>query len=363
MATISSYGRCTKWFLLVLGLVLFSACQPSCERTETEDVAKSDQHLSKDIAAIVNNVKLNTADLDALHKRANEQFRRTGRTIDNDLDKKLRGSILRKMIDDELIAQRAEKEGIKIDRFERVAAIENYKERMGGQKGYDLYLERQKLTREQMEKSVIAEVQRDKLVQKLSGIEEPTEEEIKAYYNANQKLFGLPEMVHARHLLLKLSPNEPQEKADLVLKKAHEILKEAQSGESFESLVQKYSEGPSVKQNGDLGFFPRGRMNKAFEDAAFAAKPKTTVGPVKTEYGYHLIYVEEKSPPKNAPLEDVRPRIVEMLKRNRRGMKSEDLLTSLRKDAKVKINDYSMTVDEYREHGNEKSERAQASKD
>ena len=79
-------------------------------------------------------------------------------------------------------------------------------------------------------------------------------------------------MVHAKHILLKVSENDPKEKVDLVIAKANKILKEAQEGAAFEALVQKYSEGSSNKQGGDLGFFGRGQMAKPFEDAAFNAK-------------------------------------------------------------------------------------------
>lgn len=210
------------------------------------------------------------------------------------------------------------------------------------------YLERQNLTEDQIEKTVLGDLQRDKLIEKLGALEEPSEEEIKSHFQANQRLYTMPEMVKARHILLKLSETDPPEKADIVLKKAESILKEAQAGNvSFESLVNKYSEGPSVKTGGDLGFFARGRMVKSFEDVAFSAPLKTAMGPVKTEFGYHIIYVEEKTSQRVAALDEVRSRVVDVIRRNKRARKSEDLLVTLRKEAKVKIYDYCMTQEEY----------------
>jgi parvulin-like peptidyl-prolyl isomerase len=324
-------------------LILFSllpGCTSSCGKGGGGSVPA-------DAAAVVNGKNINLAELETLHKRAIDKFSKTGRPVNEDLSRKMRGSILRKMIDDEIIKQKAEALGITIDRFERTAALEKYKARMGGPKGFEVFLQQQNLSEEQILETVSNELIREKIAEK-SGKTEITEQEIKAHYEANAKLYMQPEMVHARHILIKFNPADPKEKNELVLKKAHSVLQEAQSGKvPFESLVQKYSEGPSVKQNGDLGFFPRGRMVKEFEDAAFNAPLKTAVGPIKTDYGYHIIYVEEKNPSQTAPLEEVRPRIVEFMTRNKQARKNEDLLASLRKEADIKISDASLTAAEF----------------
>src|SRR5690606_3189846 len=145
------------------------ACAPKSE-TASENQG---EHVAK-----VNDVPLSLAELDNLHKRASEQFAKTGRPLNETLNRNLRGSILRKMIDDEIFRQQAEKEGVKVDRIERVEALEKYKQRMGGPKGFEVFLKHQDLTEEQIIKTVVAELQREKLIDKLSSLEEPTEEEI-----------------------------------------------------------------------------------------------------------------------------------------------------------------------------------------
>jgi peptidyl-prolyl cis-trans isomerase C len=328
--------------LLLLGL-LVSGCKSSCQKSpEAQNTTKTEG-----FAAMVNGVGIDSKELDTLHNRAVEQFGHTGRPLSEKIERDLRGSILRKMIDDELFRQHAKNEKFEVDRLERVEALEKYKEKMGGQKGFELFLKQQNLTEEQVMQTVVADLQRDKLINKLANITEPTEEEIKKNYEQNTRFYTLPEMVRARHILLKLSETDPQEKADLVLKKAEQIFKEATTpGVSFEALVQKYSESPNQK-GGDLGFFSRGQMAKPFEDAAFNAPLKTPVGPVKTQFGYHIIYVEEKSESKPAPLDQIKGRIAEYIKRNKRSLASENLLIDWRKDAKITINDPSMTYEEY----------------
>lgn len=74
-------------------------------------------------------------------------------------------------------------------------------------------------------------------------------------------------------------------------KDAKEILAKINAGENFELLAKKHSACPSGKSGGDLGWFGRGMMVKEFEDAAFSAKDGDIVGPVKTQFGYHIIRV------------------------------------------------------------------------
>lgn len=71
---------------------------------------------------------------------------------------------------------------------------------------------------------------------------------------------------------------------------AEDILRALAAGKTFEELAQRYSQCPSGKEGGDLGFFARGRMDEDFEDAVFSLKSgETTLKPVRTKFGYHLI--------------------------------------------------------------------------
>lgn len=76
--------------------------------------------------------------------------------------------------------------------------------------------------------------------------------------------------------------------------KANELLDNINSGESFAEIAKQYSECPSKKRGGDLGWFGRGMMVREFENAAFNGERGAVVGPVKTEFGWHLIKVIDK---------------------------------------------------------------------
>jgi len=89
----------------------------------------------------------------------------------------------------------------------------------------------------------------------------------------------MTDKVHAAHILVK-SENE-----------ANALLAKVNAGESFEDLAKKHSGCPSGKSGGDLGWFGRNMMVKEFEDAAFRGRKGEVVGPVKTQFGWHLVKI------------------------------------------------------------------------
>ncbi len=93
---------------------------------------------------------------------------------------------------------------------------------------------------------------------------------------------AMARQVHAAHILV-----DSQQKAQ-------ELLGRVKGGESFGDLAKKFSSCPSKSSGGDLGWFGRGQMVREFEDAAFNGKKGETVGPVKTEFGWHLIKVVDQ---------------------------------------------------------------------
>lgn len=124
------------------------------------------------------------------------------------------------------------------------------------------------------------------------------EEELKDYYEANQKKFEKGATVSAKHILV-----EQEEQCK-------DILAQIESGaKTFEDAAQEFSTCPSKAKGGDLGEFGRGQMVKEFEDAAFAAEAGHIVGPVESQFGYHLIKVEGKEDASIAPLSEVKESI------------------------------------------------------
>ncbi len=129
------------------------------------------------------------------------------------------------------------------------------------------------------------------------------EEELKADYEVRKIDYSSPERVKARHILIAV--NEEQSR-DQALKKIEEIKPEL-NVENFSHLAQKYSDDPGSKsKGGDLGFFERGRMIAAFEQAAFSLPESQVSEPIESDFGFHIILVDKKEPGGQKSFEDVK---------------------------------------------------------
>lgn len=131
----------------------------------------------------------------------------------------------------------------------------------------------------------------------------------KETYEANPSRYQDPERVHAEHILIATKSRSDAE----AQKRAEEVLAKVKAGGAdFAALAKEYSDDPSAAKNsGDLGWFAKGRMVKSFEDAAFALdKPGQIAGPVKSDFGYHVIRLIEHKAAEPIPFERVKDQLV-----------------------------------------------------
>ncbi len=150
-----------------------------------------------------------------------------------------------------------------------------------------------------------------------------SEAEAKAIYDKQVAGMKPEEEVRARHILVK----EESEARDIIERLAR--------GEDFAKLAKEKSIGPSKVQGGDLGYFPRGRMIKPFEDAAFALKVGEVSEPVKTRFGWHVIKVEDRRKRPIPSFDSLKDQIMAPLIRQ----KSREVILALRKGAKLIVKD------------------------
>lgn len=160
-----------------------------------------------------------------------------------------------------------------------------------------------------------------------------TEADAKAIYDEQIGKMEPEEEVRARHILVKTE------------EEAKKLLKRIADGEDFAELAKKESQGPSAANGGDLGYFTQGRMVKPFADAAFALKIGEVSEPVKTEFGWHVIKVEDRRKREAPKFEDVKDRVMASLIR----AKLQETLAKLRQEAKVEILDESLKESDKKE--------------
>lgn len=130
--------------------------------------------------------------------------------------------------------------------------------------------------------------------------------ELRAYYDEHGEEFVEGEQAHAAHVLIRVAPDadlETQAEAEVRAKGVAQI---ARAGGDFAELAKKHSDDPgTLDRGGDLGWFGRGGIDPEFEKAVFAAKPGDIVGPVRSQYGYHVIRVDGFRPEQQRPFEEV----------------------------------------------------------
>ncbi len=131
----------------------------------------------------------------------------------------------------------------------------------------------------------------------------PNEEEVRGYYEQNKNQFTTPEERRASHILIAFGEDKEASK-----KKAEEVLAKVKANPAdFAKFAKEFSiDSGSAQQGGDLDFFPRGMMVKPFEDATFGAKKGDIVGPIESDFGWHIIYVTDIRPSTIRPFEAVR---------------------------------------------------------
>lgn len=134
-----------------------------------------------------------------------------------------------------------------------------------------------------------------------------TENDLKDYYEQVKERFESPERRHARHILITTGEGVNDAAAE---KKAAELTASAKNGADFAQLAKDNSKDPgSAAQGGDLGWAQRGMFVGPFEEALFSMKPGEIRGPIKTQFGYHVLRLEEVEAGKVRPYDEVRAEI------------------------------------------------------
>ena len=153
------------------------------------------------------------------------------------------------------------------------------------------------------------------------------DDEVRAFYDGNPQRFGVAEERQARHILLALDQGAEQAEVDRVMAEARALVEALRADPArFAALAKEKSQDPgSAGNGGDLGFFARGMMVGAFEDAVFALDKGAIGEPVRSEFGVHVVQVTDVKPSAVKPFEEVREEIVAELRAQEAGRRFAEL--------------------------------------
>lgn len=220
--------------------------------------------------------------------------------------------IMPQLVEIEIAKAYAEEQGITVSDQEVDQEIDLLKDQVaqqaqaqgqdvGREEAFDQALQQAALTEEQLRQQIREQLPIQEVQERVAGDVGPSQEEVERFYEENKAAqFTTPETRCTRHILF----NKDQKA------KAEEVKGQLQNGGDFAQLAREYSQDPgSAEQGGDLGCLGRGETVPSFEEAVFGAGQGEIVGPVETEFGYHIIEVTDIQEEATQPLSEVEAQI------------------------------------------------------
>lgn len=316
----------------------------------------------------VNGQKITQAQFDETLNEAasNSMFAQMGVDIKKDKNSFLylmmKDRVVNELIVKALIDQEIAKRNIKVTKEDTDKELKNLIDKVGSKEKFDEILKQNGISAAKFKKDLTEEVKMKKLVSLLSNVQ-VSEADAKKFYRKNLNKFKYPDKVRASHILIAANPEEIKEKItsdsknkglskeeikakidkELAnkLEKAQKILVEVKKNPGdFAKIARENSDDvTSAKQGGDLGFFTKQEMVEPFAKTAFNQKPNTISEIVQTPYGYHIILVTDRAKAGQEPFEKVKGEIVAYLTNQEQVKILENLIESLKKQAKIEYLD------------------------
>ncbi len=285
--------------------------------------------------ANVNGVAIDRAEYDAKYAKMTKAFTTRKKDIPAGLAKRYRESILKQLIDKELLRQKIKGADVKVGDDALAKELEDYKKMFRTEENFQRYLKSSSITLEQIQANISHNLAVQQLLEKQGDLA-VTDAEVTEYYEKNQSRYEIKEQIRASHILFKVSKKDDKGADAAAKKKADSVFKDAsKKGADFAALAKKHSEGPTASRGGDLSYFNRGRMVPEFEKVAFTMKVGDVSKPTKTQFGWHVIKVTDRKEGRKRPFAEVKESISKLL-RNKKSRKAKAaLLKQLKESAKI----------------------------
>ena len=309
----------TVSLLVLLSGVLTPA--EAAKSTNTDSTAPAGATPENGTVATVNGTAISQKQFDNALMYQQEMAAMKGVNITDAELSELKYQMLGSLIDDELLYQESRRSGIKVEEKEINDAYDARKQK--AQFKTDAEFEEALKKSNKSVASYKTEIEHglavDRFIKnKFSDNTVVPESDAKKYYDNNPGYFQQPARVRISHIMIRVAPDADQSKKDEAKQKMQQVMKRLKAGEDFAAVAKEVSEDANSKNNGgDLGYISRGRVQKSFEDAAFALKKDETSDIVETSVGYHIIKVTDKTDARTFSFDEAKNDIISNLKNSK----------------------------------------------
>ena len=254
---------------------------------------------------------------------------------------KLASDALDSLIDFELLYQESQARGVVISDAAVDQDIARTKSHFSDTRSFDAALKAKGMTEDSLRRDTRKTMAVSQLLEgSVFKDAQVSDEPIKQFYERNKDEFKHPPQTRASHILIRVSEGASANERAAAKKQATALLAQLQAGADFAQLARQHSQDAATAQRGgDLGYFAKGDMVDAFEDAALALAPGQLSGVVSTPYGYDIIKVTDRRDAGYEPLADVQERIRAVLLKTERQKRQTAFVAELRGRAKIVIQD------------------------
>ena len=289
-----------------------------------------------DVIAKVNGAVITRRDFQVVYRQAVDRHAREGNPVDEAHIAALRQSVIRQLVDEELLFQESFRQGIEVPPEAVDAAFAAARARFEEDPGFAQELAQRYMNEAQFRGMLHRQLAIERLLEGAVGPEVVvTEEEVRRYYETNPNRFQVPEAIHLRHILVRRTESGGGDRQAAARRKIELIKEQLDRGVDFAALAEQHSEEALGAQGGDLGYVQRGEMLPSLEAAAFGLRVGEVSPVVATDYGFHLLKLIDRRPAATTPLEKARPGIRETLLRIKRDRAVRDTIETLRETADI----------------------------
>lgn len=233
--------------------------------------------------------------------------------------------ILDQLIERTLIMQEARRRGLVASDAAVDAQIKEIRARFTSPREFNDALEQRGFTLQSLRERIRADLTTRALVSAIGGDVAVSDAEVRAQYEKDKAKYAEPAQVKAKHILVATE------------REAQFVMLLLRQGKPFADLAKQYSTDPGSKdQGGDLGWVSQGQTVPEFERAAFAAKPGELVGPVRSQFGFHIILVEDKKAAHRKTFDEVKDEIRRQMVAAKQQQAFDAWLKETKKNADIK---------------------------